>query len=347
MNKLLLATLVLSTFPVLTGVEKPAVASPTYTIAQSTSTPRISSFSVEPVDDLSPGRELVFSVEGTPKATVTMTIGKVARNIPMREVRPGYYEARYTIRQQDRITEETAIQANLQKGNRGATARLQDSLIATDDFESEDNSAQGLAIDRFTAQNVENLEPGTELVFTLNGTPKANATFSIDGVTYDQPMREVSAGRYEGRYVIRRQDAFASSGTQVTASLEKGERVVRARLDKNLVASNNSSTSSSAELPLEIISPNNNSQVADMVEVVGKSEPGSTVSINVTAKNSLAGVVGLDRSIYNQSVQADSQGNFRFSFKPSNLIPGTRYEISLSASKGTKTTQESLVLVQR
>lgn len=181
----------------------------------------------------------------------------------------------------------------------------------------------------------------------LDGTPDANATYSIDGVTYDQPMREVSEGQYEGRYVIRRQDAFPSSGVQVTASLEKGERTVRARLDRDLVASNGSSTTNSTEIPLEIISPNNNSEIGNTVEVVGKSAPNSTVTINVTAQNNLVGVVGVNRNVFSKTVQADSQGNFSFSFKPSNILPGTRYEISLNATKGTQTNEETLVLVQR
>ncbi|GFE69930.1 hypothetical protein [Chroococcus sp. FPU101] len=344
MNKFLLATLALSVFPVLGGVPNRAVANPSYTIAQTTSAPQISSFSVESVDDLSPGRELVFSLEGTPKSKVTMSIGTVASNIPMREVRSGYYEARYTIRSQDRITDQTAIQANLQQGNRGATARLQEPLIAREN--TQDSTNRALSIEQFTAKTVDNFEPGTELVFMLDGTPKANATYSIDGVTYDQPMREVSEGRYEGRYVIRRQDAFPSSGVQVTASLEKGERTVRARLDRDLVASN-SSSSSSTELPLEIVSPNNNSEINGTVEVVGKSAPNSTVTINVTAQNNLVGVVGVNRNVFSKTVQADGQGNFSFSFKPSNILPGTRYEISLNATKGTQTNEETLVLVQR
>jgi hypothetical protein len=343
MKKLLSTALVLSFFPISLGVTDRAIANPSPLVAQQTSAPQIESFSVEPIEDLTPGSELVFTLEGTPKAKVTMTIQNVARNIPMREVRAGYYEARYTIRSQDRITDDTTIRANLQKGNRGANALLQDPLVAGEG-DGMSSSDRALTIDRFTVQNVEDLDPGTELVFTLNGTPKAKATYSIEGIAYDRPMREVASGRYEGRYVIRRQDAFIPSGIQATASLEEGQQVVRARLDRDLVPSN---ASNSTELPLEIISPNNNSQVGDTVEVRGKSAPNATVTINVTAKNDVLGVVGLNRSVASSTVQADGQGNFSYSFKPSNTVPGTRYEISFSASKGSQTNQETLILVQR
>lgn len=342
MKKFLSTALVLSIFPVALGVAESAIANPSYSVAQNTAAPQIESFRVEPVEELTPGSELVFTLEGTPKAKVTMTIQNVASNIPMREVRAGYYEARYTIKSQDRISDNTAIRANLQQGKRGANATLEESLVAGES----DNSSQGesLSINQFTVQNVENLEPGTELVFTLSGTPDANATYSIEGITYDQPMREVSEGRYEGRYVIRRQDAFPTSGMKATASLKEGEQVVRARLDRDLSTSN---ASSREELPLEIISPNNNSQVGDTVEVRGRSAPNATVTVNVTAKNNVLGVVGLDRNVASRTVEADSQGNFSFSFKPSGVVPGTRYEISFSASKGQQTKQETLVLVQR
>lgn len=343
MKRFLSTALALSFFPLALGVANNAIAKPSSSVTQNTAAPQIKSFRVKPVEELTPGSELVFILEGTPKAKATVTIQDTARNIPMREVRAGYYEARYTIRSQDRITDNTAIRANLQQGTRGANARLDEPLIAS---ESDNDSSQGesLSIDQFTAQTVDNLDPGTELIFTLSGTPNANATYSIEGITYDQPMREVSEGSYEGRYVIRRQDAFPTSGVKVTASLKEGERVVRARLDRDLSSGN---VSSNEELRLEIISPNNNSQVGDTVEVRGRSAPNATVTVNVTAKNSVLGVIGLDRSVASRTVEADSQGNFSFSFKPSGSVPGTRYEISFNASKGQQTKQETLSLVQR
>lgn len=343
MKRCLSTALALSFFPVALGIVDSAIAIPSYNVAQTTAAPQINSFRVKPVEDLTPGSELIFILEGTPKSKATVTIQDIASNIPMREVRSGYYEARYTIRSQDRISNNTAIQANLEQGTRGANARLEDSLVAS---ESDDTPSQGesLSINQFTVQTVDNLDPGTELVFTLSGTPNANATYSIEGITYDQPMREVSEGNYEGRYVIRRQDAFPTSGVKATASLEEGERVVRARLDRDLSPSN---VSSNEELLLEIISPNNNSQVSETVEIRGKSAPNATVTVNVTAKNNVLGVIGLDRNVASRTVEADSQGNFSFSFKPSGVVPGTRYEISFNATNGQQTKQETLVLVQR
>jgi hypothetical protein len=338
MNRLLTATLALSFFPVLLGTPNNTVAN-SQIIAQNAA-PRIDSFQVEPIDRLTPGSELVFILEGTPKANVTVTVGDVARNIPAREVRPGYYEARYTIRRQDNLSEDTRVRANLQSGNRRVTARLTDSLVATGNT---NNRTGDIAIDRFTVQPVESLEPGTELVFTLAGTPGATATYTIEGIAYDRAMREVSPGQYEGRYVIRRQDVLSSDAT-ATAVLKQGNRFVNARLDGNIATGN---TANNAALPLEILSPANNATVGNTVELRGKSAPNATIAINVIARNNVIGPLGFQRSVLNDTARADERGNFSFRFQPSGIVPGTRYEVNLSASKGQQTRQQTLVLQQQ
>lgn len=325
------------------SIPKVAQAGPANVLAQSASTLQIDEFSVEPIDQLTPGNELVFTLRGTPNARATLTISNVVTNLPMQETDTGVYEGRYTIRSRDQFSDTTIVRANLSRGNRVTSVRLQDPLVATTNSNSE-RSAQLPEIDRFTAQPVEQLEPGTELTFSLVGTPKAQATFSIEGVALNQTMREVSPGNYEGRYVIRRQDYFGE-GVNVTASLRSAGQTVRARLDRSLVASG--STSTNTQLPIEIISPQNNSRVSGAVQVQGRSAPNTTINVTVKARNSVAGLIGIDRNILNQRVQTDAQGNFTFNFNPSIPVSGTRYEVSLSAERGSQTTEKTLTLVQR
>lgn len=312
--------------------------------------PQIDSFRVNPVSQLSPGTELVFTLQGTPNSQAMLTIGNTVRNLPMREVEPGYYEGRYTIRSRDQLTENTFVRANLQRNNQVSSVRLQQPLTTAATDGNGSNTAQSPVIDRFTVQPVQQLAPGTELNFTLIGTPNSKAMFSIDGVTFNQPMRETSSGTYQGQYVLRRQDYFPSSGTTVTASLQAGNQVVRARLDQSLVANNGSNTNTStstSQLPLEVLSPQNNSQVSGAVEVQGRSAPNATVNVSVQAKTSLVGLVGFDRNILNRTIEADAQGNFSFSFNPVIPVPGTQYQVSLNATKGNQTNEEKLVLIQR
>lgn len=314
-------------------------------IAQSAGTPQIDDFSVGPVDRLIPGTELVFTLAGTPGAKASLTITGVATNLPMSEVEPGIYEGRYTIRNKDKLTESTAVRANLQQGKRVNSVRLAQPLIASDNEGTTGNRNSGSAgIERFTVEPVARIEPGSELVFSLDGTPGGRATFSIAGVARDIPMSELDPGIYEGRYTVRNQDNFRSSPS-VTASLQVDGRTSRTRLAQPL---SSSSGSSQTTLPLVVLSPTNNSQVSSgPVEVKGRSAPNTTVNVQVRAVASLAGLLGINQDIYNQSVQADSQGNFNFTFRPQLATPGTRYEVSLSASKGELTKDQKLVLIQK
>ncbi|XZN89864.1 MAG: hypothetical protein ACM65M_19695 [Microcoleus sp.] len=154
----------------------------------------IDSFTLYPVQRLDPGTELFFVLRGTPYSRATLTIPNAVQNLPMREVQPGVYEASYMIRQGDRISENTAVRANLQQGNRITSTRLQQPLLAG----NSDRRFPSLSINRFTARSVQQLDPGTTLNFKLLGTPNATATFSIEGVAYNIPMREESNGLYIG-----------------------------------------------------------------------------------------------------------------------------------------------------
>jgi hypothetical protein len=321
-----------------------------------TDTPQIDSFTVNSVNQLTPGTELVFTLEGTPSSKASLTLSNVVTNIPMREVEPGIYQGRYTIRSQDRISANTIVRANLQRGDRVSSIRLQEPLITNQTTSTPTNTptnqSQSLTIDRFTVQPVQKLEPGEDLRFTLVGTPNAKATFSIEGITYNQPMQEVSPGTYQGQYVIRRQDYFPASGIDVTASLQANNQVVRAKLGQNLVAgsgttANTNTNTNVNSLPLEVTSPQENSRVSGTVEVTGRSAPNTTISINVKAVNSLAGLIGFNRNILDRSIQTDAQGNFRFTFNPNLNVPGTRYEVSLRATRDNQTREETLVLIQQ
>jgi hypothetical protein len=314
-------------------------------VAQFTNAPQIDSFTVTPVSQLTPGTELVFTLQGTPNGQASFTLGNLATNIPMRETEPGVYQGRYTIRTQDRLSNNTVVRANLAQGGRIASTRLEQPLVGDTGTGNQPNQS-GLYIDRFTVQPASQVTPGTELTFTLTGTPNAIATFTIAGIAVNQPMREVSPGIYEGEYVIRSRDVFPAGGTPVTGRLRSGQQVVQAQLNPSLGAGSGSGTPT-GQIPLEIISPANNSRVSGTVEVRGRSAPNTIVNVNVNAVTSLAGVVGLNRNVLTRTVQTDSQGNFSFSFNSSLAVRGTRYEVSLTAGQGTQSNPQTLVLIRQ
>lgn len=200
--------------------------------------PVIQTLSVNQSEDLSPGTDLVFTLEGTPKSRASLRIAGIPRTIPMKEIDSGVYEAHYTIKKKDRIAPNAVVRASLSHGKYTTVGQLGQPLVAGavgSLLREAPRAAPGpVAIDRFTLNPVSRMEPGTELVFTVTGTPAAKATYSIEGVGSNLPLNEVKPGVYEGRYTLRRQDTLPSSAN-IVATLQKEGQTARSRLDQPLV----------------------------------------------------------------------------------------------------------------
>lgn len=223
-------TLFISLALFLTTIITPGVA-----LAAPVVTPQIDSFEVDAVERLEAGTDLVFTLEGTPASKATLRITGVKRIIPMQEVEPGIYEAEYTIKLKDRLTANTAVRASLRRGNRVATAKLDQPLMIAKAAPVATPKPVSLAIQQFRMTPVRDMDPGTELNFTLKGTPNAKAGFAIEGVAENLPLIEAPAGSgvYEGRYTIRRNDNFPTGvNISATATLALGDQSAHARLEQ-------------------------------------------------------------------------------------------------------------------
>ena len=93
--------------------------------------------------------------------------------------------------------------------------------------------AQTPRITGFDVEQVSELTPGTELNFTVWGTPGAQGALQIDGARRAIVLVEVSPGVYKGAYTISQRDRLASA-SRVSANLRAGNRVGSATLDENL-----------------------------------------------------------------------------------------------------------------
>ena len=200
--------------------------------------PQIDNFFVEPVDQLVPGAELLFTVEGTPRAQASVRIGGINKNVPLKEVRRGVYEGSYTISRKDRIAANTTLRASLRA--RGVATSLSYRLPPPSGPAAVAAAPAGapqpaaLAIERFTVTPIPKIEPGAELRFALTGSPGATASFTIENVVKNVPMREVAPGRYEGSYTIRRLDQFPAA-LSILATLEAAGQAVGTRLNQALL----------------------------------------------------------------------------------------------------------------
>ena len=104
----------------------------------------------------------------------------------------------------------------------------------------------------------------------------------------------------------------------------------------------------SETLPLRVLSHANNASVSGgTTEVRGRTAPDAKVDVRVQGTASVAGLFGVTQQIYDQSLRADANGNFAFSFRPQYVVPGARHEITMNATKADLNTETKLVLFQQ
>jgi uncharacterized protein with FMN-binding domain len=201
-------------------------------------TPAIQNFTVDPANQLTPGTEIGFVVEGTRKAKASVKIAGVARTINLAEVDDGVYEGSYTVRAQDKIAPNASVRATLKSGSRSTVStvylKAAPPVAAAPAAPPAAPQATAAKIERFTAAPVDKLEPGVELKFTMLGTPGGRAVVGIEGVARDIAMKEVKPGQYEASYTVRRLDHFPASGN-IYGRLEAGGHAARTRLNQSLL----------------------------------------------------------------------------------------------------------------
>jgi outer membrane lipoprotein SlyB len=91
---------------------------------QLASAPAIERFEVQGSPDLGPGNELRFTVFGTPGGRVEVALAGARGVFFLPEVRPGEYDAIYTIRNSDRITPNSRVTATIRANGRYVTQVL-------------------------------------------------------------------------------------------------------------------------------------------------------------------------------------------------------------------------------
>lgn len=94
-------------------------------------------------------------------------------------------------------------------------------------------AAAPLRVTGFDVEQVDRLEPGAELAFTVWGTPGATVLVQIDGSRRTVRLDETSAGRYQGSYVVARSDRIGPE-SRVHANLRRDNRVATALLGEAL-----------------------------------------------------------------------------------------------------------------
>ena len=211
----------------------PALA-PAQTHNQVQTVPQIDVFNVDEVKHLSPGVELSFEIDGTPGGLATLRIAGAVRNLTLLEKEAGQYEGTYTISSRDKILPRSLVTANLRVGNQVTSLVLTESLQIGVGYHSP-KTAPGpqLQIDHFNVDPAAELVGGSELYFSVFGTPGGQVNLAIAGVKGRVFLPEVKSGEYATVYTLKNRD-HVTRNSVVTANLRIGERVTSAILGKPL-----------------------------------------------------------------------------------------------------------------
>src|SRR5260221_7297202 len=120
------------------------------------------------------------------------------------------------------------------------------------------SDAAGLQVEAFDVEEVPQLSSGTQLRFSLYGTPGAEATLQIEGAQRRLHLREVQPGMYEATYTIEAQDQIWPDA-RVTATLRRGNQMVLSVLEEPLQLGASAPTASEPPMahsaPMEEIAP--------------------------------------------------------------------------------------------
>ena len=308
-------------------------------VAAQPASPQVESFQVASDNGLQPGSRLHFTLQGTPHARASIRIQGVRDRIPLAETSRGVYSGRYVISRYDRVDEDSTIRAVLRRGNLTVAANYNFPPDIANVASAPSPAAP--RIERFNMAASERIEPGAELRFTLEGAPGAVAFVDLPGIDRNIRLRELRPGHYEGSYTLRTSDNLNMRGP-VVASLRAGDQVATSSLDRPFVAAG------PANIPIRILNHSNNAQVeGSETHVQGRTAPFATVQVRVDAVPPIVGQFGVARRIFAQTLQADANGRFDFSFNSPFPMPGTRYDVSMVASKADATTEARLTLFQR
>lgn len=195
-------------------------------------TATVQAFGVEQVRSIVPGSELVFSLQGTPGAEVTLQMAGATGDVRMTEVGPGSYQGSYTVRTRDRLTASSLVTARVLKDGGALNVSMDQSLVRGARSPVPVATAR---IAAFTVAAPERIRAGDELRFSMTGAPGGKAHASVTGIAERIPMPEIRRGLYETTYTARRQDRLrgdlVATGHLVLNQQETSQRFERPRAD--------------------------------------------------------------------------------------------------------------------
>lgn len=330
----------IGTAPAVAAAAPVAAAATTAAAASSTSAAvpatAIERFTVTPVSKIEPGAELKFALAGTARGKASFSIEGIVKDVAMTETQPGVYEGAYTIRRLDNFPAAINITATLDANARAVRSRLTQSLLI-----------EG------KPPVIKNVSPNEGETVVTNPV-LISATFDdTGGVGIDTKSVRVLVGGVDVTrnasitpqfFSYRAEQKPGTVSVEVTAKDNNGKAL---RQNWSFVVASLAAPAPTT-MALQVSSHVNNAQVGSgPIDIKGRTSADAKIDVQVQAVASIAGFFGLSQQIHTQTLRSDANGNFAFTFSPQVTVPGTRYEVTIVASKGELNKETKLVLFQQ
>jgi hypothetical protein len=325
--------------------------------------PAITNMSLNSDGGLSPGATLRVQVYATRNArNASLTLGESGITVPLRQQTAGNYTGTYVVRRSDRIDPMQLMTARVTFGERtysrqfnfppGFQALAMGAQRETAPRDHDDSRGRRDA----RAPQITDLTPDNGERVGDRGRTQVSARLSDEGSGIDRDSVRL---RLNGRDVsqdVRVSDDEAVYRADLAPGRYTAELTVRDRAGNATTKSWGFDVAAHGErygggpFPLTVTNYQNNAVVdanGDLA-IRGRTAPFANVRVQVESVANMAGLIGVSQPVADQTVQADREGRFGVVVTPRGLpIPGTRYDVRLTATSGDRTAEERLTLIQR
>lgn len=153
-------------------------------------------------------------------------------------------------------------------------------------------------VDSFGVKQLPALQPGSELAFSLSGTPGASITLHIAGATGEVPMTERLPGSYSGDYTVRLRDRLGAASL-VTAQITKDGQTHSMAMDQSLVLGARSpAPAAAARIARFTVTAPERARPGDELHFMLTGAPAGAARVAVQGVSAITALTEVQRGVY-------------------------------------------------
>ncbi len=195
-------------------------------------------------------------------------------------------------------------------------------------------------VDAFSVEQLKRVRPGSELDFTLRGTPGAAVTLQIAGASQVVKLDETRPGHYEGSYTVRSRDRV-SAASLVTARMLKDGRTVTASLDQSVVSGAPSPAAGLIKIADFTVQAPDRVRPGDELAFAMSGTPGAKAGVAVKGVRDRIALTEVSRGVYEGSYTVRRQDRLEGSLSATAYLSANKKEATQRFERQNVVTRDS------